>query len=208
MRWIESPAAAGLRFVGFADEISKAQHSRAVDHTGWYLNEFQDESVRGAVWQMEARNGAPRFVAGYDDPYNGRADSDGAACISFDEIFTGERGDDESPNHSGAAMEAAIRADGIAESMAETEREYQAASSAGFEYSELAGEISATRRQTIQLIRELKTAAKLISADSVRASCAALRATIKRNLDEIKEAREKRRELFDEFGSHDGFANA
>jgi hypothetical protein len=200
-RYIEN-VADGLRFVGHADDIA----GRAVDHNGWYLSDdnWTGESVRGAVWQLPARNGRPRFVAGYADPYNGNAESDGAACLSFDEIFEGEPGDGL-PRHNDGAREAAIRADGIAESMAESEREYQAASSARFEFGELAEEIGATRRQTLSIIRELKRLAKKISATEAAESCAALRAVISRNVKKIRQARKRHEELLNEFGQRPGF---
>lgn len=140
----------------------------------------------------------------YADPYNGNAESDGAACLSFDEIFEGEPGDGL-PRHNDGAREAAIRADGIAESMAESEREYQAASRAGFEFGELAEEIGATRRQTLSIIRKLKRLAKKISTTEAAESCAALRAVISRNVKKIRQTRKRHEELLNEFGQRPGF---
>ncbi len=107
MRWIESPEAVGLRFVGKAHDVARNNGAlRAIDHTGWYVDEYQDNLVCGVVYQLSGRGGQPRYLAGHADPWN-----DGAACLSFDEIF-------------GDEMEAARRADRIAELMAEGERKH------------------------------------------------------------------------------------
>ena len=126
LRWIEN-AADGLRFVGYADELAR------LDHTGWYLDDCCGDTVRGAVWQLPGRHGAPLYVPGYADPWN-----DGAACLSFDDLT-----DDKTT--------AALWADSIAERMAEAERDYQRAASAGFEFGELAEEIARRRRENSRL---------------------------------------------------------
>src|SRR5690554_4252161 len=78
-RWCEDTAAAGLRFVGFADELVQFG---AIDHKGWYTDpDGFGEVYRGAVWQLPARNGQCLYVAGFVDPCN-----EGAALIDFDPI--------------------------------------------------------------------------------------------------------------------------
>lgn len=49
----------GLRDVGNSHEII----SRLP--LGYYVDEYQDETISGHVWQLPARNGEPVFIAGY-----------------------------------------------------------------------------------------------------------------------------------------------
>src|SRR5690606_9843007 len=66
-RWCEDTKDAGLRFVGFADELAP----RAIMHKGWYANlDGSGEVYRGAVWQLPARGGQCIYVAGFPDPNN------------------------------------------------------------------------------------------------------------------------------------------
>jgi len=114
-RWIEDTKRAGLRWVGFADEIC-----RGIDHNGWYTDEDCGEVIRGGVWQLPARHGRAQYVAGYVDPNN-----EGAAAIDF-EIIEGERGGSEPYQYrEDAQAEAARAADSFAESAADAERRYQ-----------------------------------------------------------------------------------
>jgi hypothetical protein len=99
-RWIEN-ASDGLRFVGTANALAP----RVVKHTGWYMDDAQDQTVTGAVWQLPARHGKPQYVGGYINPYN--ADW---AFICFDDIT-----DDP--------ITAVVWGDHMAECMAEQSRE-------------------------------------------------------------------------------------
>lgn len=47
-----------FRSVGYADEIVR------IDHKGWYTDSFQDDTMRGVVYQLPARNGKEQFLAG------------------------------------------------------------------------------------------------------------------------------------------------
>lgn len=188
MRWIESPRAAGLRFVGYADKIAR------LNHTGWFTDDdgITGETMRGVVFRMATRDGKPQFIAGYQDPNNGSADDDGPCALSF------EITDEE--------LTAAIWADRIAERAAESEREYRAASSAKIKCDDLQESIGATRRETIAMIREMKGARA--QAGSVPTICKRLRGLIDSNLESIREAREEISELVSQWGRHDGFKNA
>ena len=182
LRWIEN-ATDGLRFVGYANELAR------LDHTGWYLDDYCGETVRGAVWQLPGRHGAPLYVAGYADPWN-----DNAACISFDALS-----DDKAT--------AAQWADAIAERMAEAERDYQRAASAGFEFGELAEDIARRRREILDLLRERKAVARP-ACGTAPTICAALRDRVAANVKAIGEARKRRVELADCFAGAPGFADA
>lgn len=56
----------GWRDVGDANDIS------AVRHRGWYSDANQDETYRGHVWQLPARDGSPQYVAGYVEDMGGK----------------------------------------------------------------------------------------------------------------------------------------
>lgn len=64
---------AGLRYVGFADEIVRLRHN------GWFTDrEFQDDVMRGVVYMLPHG----RYVAGYH--FNGGDDK--GATLWFDEL--------------------------------------------------------------------------------------------------------------------------
>lgn len=191
MRWCESPADLGLRFVGYADKLAR------IDHTGWFTDEFQDSTVRGVVYQLPARNGRPVYVSGYDNADNGAADNGGPAAIDFGTLWTGTESDSdyyESNRHNGdGAKSAAYHADKLAERMAEQERAYQAASSAGMRWADIGETIANTRRDLLALLaerREAKAAGALYPS-----ICATLAASVNRMLDSIREARAERMAL-------------
>lgn len=100
-RWVEN-ASDGLRFVGASHDIIK------LGHTGWYNDNFQDETIHGEVYQLPARDGKPQFVPAVSDPCN-----ENAACLDFSSVT-----DDKE--------DAARWADSAAEQWAERNREYLA----------------------------------------------------------------------------------
>jgi len=119
-RWIEDTVLAGLRTVGFADELANG-----IDHKGWYSSPdgFEEDIFRGIVLQLPAYNGFPRYVYGYADPNN-----DNAALIDFD-IIEGPYGGEEGAmkyGDSGELLAAANHADDMARIWAEREKDYQA----------------------------------------------------------------------------------
>jgi hypothetical protein len=117
MRWCEDTARAGLRFVGFADDIAK------LDISGYYTTEdnWSGEILRGAVWQLPARDGLEQYLSGYIDPNN-----EGAANIDMQITAPTNRTADYFDGSEGARLEAARSADAIAEYAAERERDYNA----------------------------------------------------------------------------------
>jgi hypothetical protein len=53
LRWFESTSDAGLRFIGWADELPGGP-----DHTGWFATADGDgATLRGGVWQLPGRKG-------------------------------------------------------------------------------------------------------------------------------------------------------
>lgn len=143
-RWCEDPAAIGLRFVGYADELAD------IRHTGWYTDEYQDSKIRGVVYQLPARDGQPVYVAGYDAPDNGEANKGGPAAIDFSTLWRGEVGGETADSdHYGEHRRAAYAADSLAENEAETERKYDRAWQAGSRWAERGEEIASIRRDAL-----------------------------------------------------------
>jgi hypothetical protein len=208
--WIENTESAGLRFVGYCDDICQN-----IRHKGWYTDEdgLNGETLRGAVWQLPARHGIARYIAGYEDPCN-----EGAAFVDLD-IIGGEGGysirwsghgepemADQTRANEDSKREAALRADSIAERNAEREREYNAAWHAGSRWSDLGDEIAKERAFTLALLVESRPERHAMRATATPHICEAIRATVRRAVDHIADMRKERAELFDNYGRHDGFA--
>lgn len=115
-RWIEN-ISNGLRFVGTAHTLVR------LNHKGWYIDNFQDQTVHGEVYQLPARNGEPLYMPAVNDPNN-----DNCACIDFRSITSDKE-------------DAARWADSMAEQWAEREREYQAKESARMRLEDIEQEI-------------------------------------------------------------------
>lgn len=125
-RWIENPEACGLRFVGLSHNVGKAGYAYthdAVNHTGWFLSDLQDETVSGVVYQVSGRKGRARYVAGYADPWNTDSEGHGPAFLDLSMIHETIR--DCSYDPSPGLRDAAQLGDRMAEIFAEKEREYQ-----------------------------------------------------------------------------------
>ncbi len=179
-RWIERPADAGLREVGAADSVAP----RSVRHKGWYLDDdAQDETARGAVFQLPARKGVPQFVAAVLDPFN-----DGPAIVAFDDIT-----DD--------AVTAAHWADQLAERYAENEREYSRAANARAHFDDLHSDIVSNRREALALIAEAKESRGSFGPKV----CATVRAAVESLLRDIRKARAKRDRLESTFAGNAGW---
>lgn len=178
-RWVESADDAGLRFVGFADELC-----RSIDHKGWFTDEFQDGTLRGVVYQLPARKGRALYVGGYADAWN-----KGAALLDFSRVEYGEIGGAEWADDGDAQKEAARIGDGMAETAAEDEREYQQAWQAGNEYADLGEEARSLRQRAREVIQQGR------GLELPSAVCKALRDSLRRELDRIEFIRERRHEL-------------
>lgn len=139
-----------FRFVGFADEVDGGP-----DHTGWYADEYRDGStmMRGAVFQIPARDGSPLFLAGYEwGEGTGKRFTSGGGCIEY-----GGRGDTYESKE-----EAARAADSLAEYAAEVEREYQETESARIREEEEEAEEEAAREDATA--RALRLAGEVVNA--------------------------------------------
>jgi hypothetical protein len=148
----------GWRDTGGADELLQMRH------TGWYADSDSRALYCGHVWQLPARAaGVPRYVAGYIET-EGRAHSladycvlelDGCGCLA---IYAD-------------AKEAARAADGMAESNAESARNYderwQAARDHADARDEARGALRAARADASRVVaawRAQRTAGALAPA--------------------------------------------
>jgi hypothetical protein len=130
-RWVEN-VSKGLRHVGKASDIVR------IDHTGWYTDNFQDETVHGEVYQMPARDGKPLYVPAVSDPYN-----KDCAALDFHSLT-----DDKE--------ECARWADSMAENSAEREREYQAEESRKQRLADIETEIKELYTEFRRVSREIR----------------------------------------------------
>lgn len=131
LRWCGDPGKHGLRLVGTAHDLAP----RAVRHTGWFTDGFQDGTAWGVVFRLGKSRG---FVAGLATS-NG---PDGGACLELEIL--------------GDESDAALRADQLAEIYAESERDYSDAWQAGqraAEYLETARELG---RGILELLKDAR----------------------------------------------------
>lgn len=177
MRWVEN-AGDGLRLVGFADKIIRLRH------TGWFTDDDgMGDTFRGVVYQLPSRKGQPLYAYGYADPNN-----DGCALLCFDVTNDKE--------------EAARFADQVAETLAESEREYNRAWQAARRHETLAEEIGDMRREALAIGAEMRGARGKVEAPTI---CATLRAKVFSLYRNIQRARKEQAELLANFGRQPGW---
>ena len=180
--WVERPDCHGLRFVGYADEITGS-------HTiGYYTDCFQDSTTRGVVYQLPSHNGELRLLAGYSN-----SDDDG---VLFDlDVYRDANKHGDHVKNSDAAQTVARNADSFAERAAEKEREYQTACEHGRQFSELGAEISDLRKSVISDIQDLRFARNEVkdqTAPHWLSLCDKVRRSIRHALNEIETLKKKR----------------
>lgn len=207
MRWIEDPGSKGLRFCGLAHDLRHnnedgGYRSRGVvNHSGWFLDpDGRGETVAGVVYQLPGKDGRARFLAGYADPFNSDDDGRGPACLSL----TVYESDGSDPAEGEA--DAARAADGIAERMAEAEREYKEAFAAGRAAREKAQEARAAGAAWIATLREIRGLVRArhdlggfgLPLSEVRRAVAGLAAKARAACEEWQDARKAAAEAIDE----------
>lgn len=193
---VEKPEAFGLRYVGQVGPESRRFTSEGRGE-GWLTDPFGDVFkdgtglCYGVVYQLPARDGCARFVAGYQ--FGG---TDGGPTVDLATVYTSEsaRGDDCKPVDHDDARDAARAADHMAQREAEKEREYQTAWQAGVQFAELGEAIATERKTALALLAEMRAERKA-AAPARPAICKALRDAIGNALGEIADARRKRAEF-------------
>lgn len=141
-RWVEN-ASNGLRFVGKAHEIVR------MDHTGYYIDNFQDETVHGQVWQLPARNGEPQYIPAVNDTWN-----PDCSCVDFTSVASDKE-------------DCAQTADEMARVWAEREREYQAKEDAKNRLEEIDAEIKETYQDFRRIVREIRASCDRVQGVAV-----------------------------------------
>lgn len=165
-RWIERPDMAGLRFVGFSDDLV------GVDHNGWYTSADYDgdgEVMRGCVYQLPSRGGRPLFVEAYQvgSESRSRGFTDTATDTADDHkrpavIYLAERhlgaagGYSFDADSDQACRDAARGADREAELSADSEREWREADSAGVRAGEYLAESIECRAKARELVADFR----------------------------------------------------
>lgn len=169
----------GLRFIGKVSEIRMSGDGNLpyfdhalVDHNGWFIDNFQDETISGEVYQLPARDGKNQYVPAIGDENN-----DGAT-LDFHSVTDDIR-------------EAIRDADRMAERYAEDEREYRAKEDAKQRIEDIDEEIKTARADLLTLIRELRANCdKLTGLASIRAVIREHIQAVRAQCDALAEERE------------------
>lgn len=205
---VSDPEAFGLRHVGNVEAESHGGRNAFSnrDSCGWYTSPHDDvfEDGMGLVWgvvyQLPARDGCARFVAGYQ--FGG---VDGGPTLDLGNVYASESARGLNCSYEGAqghddARDAARAAYRMAERAAEREREYQTAWAIGRAYDDARQE-AVTARESIKA--DLATR-RTIRADMARAgvplesrewsrACGMVRASVSAALATIADARDTMR---------------
>ena len=179
----------GLRFIGKVYEIRcdgkgnlpYIDHS-PVNHTGWFMDDYQEETAWGEVYQLPGRDGKPVFIPGLCTSNDDRNGNDGAV-LDFHNTT-----DD---------LHSAIRwADAMAHQYAESEREYRRTENIKLRIDEIESEIQAQRHDLRLLagsIREHRHELAEMGAVPV-----AVAERVKQYQEDIRSLRAKRKKLQEE----------
>lgn len=183
---------AGLRYVGRVVPEPRREWQDSRGDCGWhtdpYGDVFRDGSglCFGVVYQLPARKGAARFVAGYE--FGG---VDGGPSLDLKNVYTVEC---EESAESGAYHSGAVAAaDSLAQNAAEKEREYQTAWQAGSQWAAAHEESTDARRDALDLLKERRAARA--AGPEFPTICATIRAAVKGHLATIRAARDRMAEL-------------
>ena len=203
---VSDPEAFGLRHVGNVEAESHGGRNAFSnrDSCGWYTDPYGDVFrdgtglVWGVVYQLPARNGCARFVAGYQ--FGGQ---DGGPCLDLGNVYESEsmRGADCAPTDHDDARDAARAADSMAERAAEQEREYQTAWALGRAYDDARQEALEARTAALALLKE-RRAAKAKAGGLLPAICAAIRDSVAGHVETIREARDTMAKALEGEGPH------
>lgn len=138
--YLESQGMPGLRWE-WCDDVAR------VGHSGWFTNEFQDEKLRGLIFQLPHGRG---FLAGY---------SAGSGMYSVFEYSV-------YPDKT----DAAYAADSLAEFMAEQQREYEERENEKQEVADARELIAESRAFCRHLIQQYKRDRRVVGSTIIRAA--------------------------------------
>jgi len=176
----------GWRDVGDADAIV------SLLHRGWYSDAHETETYRGHVWQLPARDRAPRYVAGYVEHQSAGDDGRHGGYV----VLSCERGRLEMFD---SKEDAARAADSLAESRAETDREYSerwhAASEADSTREDAREDLSAARAKGAVVIAALREEPGPKARGVLVLALADARESMREAIEKIETARERIAEL-------------
>ena len=207
LAYVENLADAGLRYVGRVEaDTPRGNVWDNHEESGWitdpYGDTFRDGTglCYGVVYQLPARNGMARFVAGYQ--FGG---VDGGLTLDLGTIYQSEsmRGEDVSPQEHDAARDAARAADSMAKHAAEEERDYQTAWQAGSRYADESSDLQTIRAEIRGILQERRQAMHnaALTDSGYFALCDAIRQRVADLLEDMHERRRVMRELAN--GDHD-----
>lgn len=207
-RWVERPNLGGLRFVGFADELTDSRTIKC----GWYLhpNGEPGECARGVVYQLPARAGESLLIPGLQlGEWTRKGWQEQStlgtvkqwqvpALLWFKDRIYGERGEAEEVQQrdSNLLREAARAADRLAEVYAERAREDNEAWQAGADWRE---SVSEARR----LRKEARSLAKLAAKQPENREL--LQRLARKHWNEAQEETAKAEALKENHGNHEQF---
>lgn len=174
LAWVDNAERIGLRFVGrVAADSRRGNVWDKRGDSGWYTDPFGDFCkdgtglMWGVVYQLPARRGVARYVAGYQ-----QGGTEAGPTIDFGTIYESSVNySDGSPTECDAARNAAAVADSMARIAAEKEREYQTAWQAGNLYSECLENLKAVRASVLGTLRDIRATCDALKAmpESIRA---------------------------------------
>ena len=161
LRWIESPESC-FRFVGAVHTIARREgwRGRDWDTIGYYVDTFEHETTTPVVYQLTGRDGAPRYIAGGHDPFNGDKDGRGAAYLELESY----------PD----LIAACNAAQCIAERYAEEARDYDSAWQNGARAGEAIAEAAEQRKEALELCAERRALRAIVQPAQFPAACTAL----------------------------------
>jgi hypothetical protein len=133
-RVFQSELDVGFRRVGWSDEKLNLRH------TGWYADNYQEETFRGVVFRLPAKRGQERFVAGYVESMN-----DGFV-LDLSEVWDND------------LIGAVREADRLAERAAEDARMFAAKDAANMRIENIAEELKDIRAEIMALCRSIREA--------------------------------------------------
>jgi hypothetical protein len=173
-------------------EAGDAHKIISLRHTGWYVNQFCDETTRGIVLQIPARHGVAQYVAAYTDPWN-----DNAASVDLTETHATPEQAARAANSLASRYSELCRDDDAkqqAEQDIESAKESIAVARA--EHSELCAEMRRAQRVQFDLLTPGDLPPARLTERAPSAICKALRKQLEqlRNevVREIKTIRERR----------------